>query len=238
MSHYSSRTPRYLPPRCAWLLGCVLLFGCEKAQPGLGEQGESSERPGLLVEKGRPAPSDDSKFSPGDVVRASQAIRLIDLPKSSIGAQHERDAFGSLRSGVIFDEQDLESFLDAFLRKRYKPEQYEDFVAALRGTEIDYSREVLLLLSHTKGNGRGGAPTTVASLDEAKKLTFRIDVPGAGEPGVTSLTSYCYPLVVDRSLVDSVVQERFDWEVREMFAAELDAASAPRPSFGGPFRRE
>lgn len=153
----------------------------------------------------------------GAVAKAREAFRRVPLPRG--------ESCPVLKTGAIRNEQELSSLLGP-----HGPKHSELFASRLRGANIDFDKEALLLLSLSENDeaarvtfgtptlsGAPGSPVLPAT------LTLRIDVERPSGVSVGGVERFCFPLVINTTLADMAVLQVND---RAVFAMAFNEAAA------------
>lgn len=120
-------------------------------------------------------------------------FRRISVPERENGYNH----FGSM---VIGSQEDLDAFLESTSGVGWNlRNEFED---ALRGANVDFEREALVLLRHTEGSGSILVTVRPPSL-EGRRFIVELDV-STPSSGTTDMAYYCYAFAVSKSRVSEV----------------------------------
>ena len=128
---------------------------------------------------------------------SAQPFRVIPIPKREHG-------YGNFASIAIRSRNEL----DAFLKDTSKQTGWnnrQEFETALRNAELDFTKEVLVLLRHSEGSGSVKVTFETPILQDRKlllEIRGRPFPPGYG--GTADMAYYCFAVVVSKSVVSQI----------------------------------
>lgn len=163
-----------------------------------------------------------SEYTPSEIAAASASYRLIQV-KTKNGRHVGRFSLGRqplqyrrFESGVIRSQNALDSFIETEVAST--PLSFKaipHFLTTLMQEKIDFSKEVLILLRHTEQSIsiqvrlKWSALSASSESNLLRNLAFRIHrkITPDSRAIPAEDVEYCFPVVVDTSLVDTVSLE-------------------------------
>ncbi|MDZ4179836.1 MAG: hypothetical protein U1E29_11500 [Coriobacteriia bacterium] len=124
-----------------------------------------------------------------------------DLPSfTRLGIPEREHGYGTFDSVTIGSPQELEEFLESSRGIGWNA--WTEFEDALRDANVDFEREVLVLLRHTEPSGSNGVALSSAAVT-GRTLLVPLTVSRA-EIGPADMAYYCFAFVVSRADIDQV----------------------------------